>query len=76
MTNDQVNDILERIRNWPAERRHELAELALEIEAEAGGSDDPYMATAEELGAIDEARDSGIATAEEVAAAFARLRRA
>jgi hypothetical protein len=74
MTKDQVRAILNRVPSWPPERQHELAELALEIEAEATGN--PYIATAEELQAIDEARAGGIATAEEVEAAFARLRRA
>lgn len=74
MTKDQVRAILDRVPGWPPERQYELAELALEIEAEAAGN--PYVATAEELEAIGEARAGGVATAEEVEAAFARLRRA
>jgi hypothetical protein len=73
MTKDQITEILGRVPNWPIERQQELAELALEIEAEA--SDDPYVASEDELQAIDEARASGVATPEEVEAAFARLRR-
>jgi hypothetical protein len=73
MTKDEITAILERVPSWPLERQQELAELALEIEAEANG--EPYFATAEELRAIDEARASGIASPEEVEAAFARLRR-
>jgi hypothetical protein len=74
MTKDEITAILDRIPSWPAERQQQLAELALELEAQA--SDEPYIATAEELAAIEEARASGVATAEEVEAAFARLRRA
>lgn len=73
MTKDEIAAILDRVPSWPLERQQELAELALEIEAEA--SDQPYIATPEELAAIDEARASGAASPEEVEAAFARLRR-
>jgi hypothetical protein len=73
MTKDQITAILNRVPSWPAERQQELAELALEIEAEAAGA--PYVATPEELMAIDEARTGGLATPEEIEAAFARLRR-
>jgi hypothetical protein len=55
-------------------RQQELAELALEIEAElAGGA---YRATAEELSAIDEGLADEAASGAEVAAAFASFRRA
>lgn len=74
MTKDQVEAILDRVPGWPPSQQQELAELALEIEAEAAG--EPYVATAEELQAIEEARAGGVATAEEVEGAFARLRRA
>lgn len=74
MTQNEITAILERVARWPQERQQELAELALEIEAEAAG--EPYIASPEELRALDEARASGIATAEEVEAAFERLRRA
>lgn len=73
MTKDEIAAILDRVPNWPLERQQELAELALEIEAEANG--EPYSASAEELQAIDEARASGIASHQEVEAAFARLRK-
>jgi len=37
MTRDQVRAVLDRVATWPEERQHELAELALEIEAELAG---------------------------------------
>jgi len=54
-------------------RQQELAELALEIEAEAAG--EAYAATPEELAAIDEGLAGEAASDEEVAAAFAKFRR-
>jgi hypothetical protein len=74
MTQDQIDAVLSRVRTWPAERQQELIEIALEIEAEYRGL--PYEATEDELRAVDEARASGVATPEEVRAAFDRLRRA
>ncbi len=74
MTEDEITAILDRVPNWPSERQQQLAELALEIEAEA--ADEPYIATAEELAAIDEGLAGGVASDEEIEAAFARLRRA
>ena len=73
MTKDEIAAILNRVPAWPLERQQELAELALEIEAEA--SNEPHVASAEELAALDEAIASGIASPEEVQAAYARLRR-
>jgi hypothetical protein len=52
MTKDQVEAVLARVPTWPDERQQELAELALEIEAELAG--DGYEATPDELRAIDE----------------------
>jgi hypothetical protein len=74
MTKEQVKTVLDRVPSWPQERQQELAELALEIEAElAGGA---YRATAEELSAIDEGLADEVASDAEVAAAFASFRRA
>ena len=50
MTKDQIKAVLERIPTWPAARQQELAELALEIEAELVGT--KYHATPDELAAI------------------------
>jgi hypothetical protein len=69
MTKDQVKTVFERVANWPRERQQELAELALEIEAEITGAG--YHATGDELKAIDEGVADDAASEEEVAAAFA-----
>lgn len=71
MTKEQIAAVLESVRSWPEEDQEELAEIAREIEARRTGL---YRATAEELRAIDEADRSGIATEEEVEAAFKAFR--
>jgi hypothetical protein len=73
MTKDQVKAVLERVPNWPQERQQELAELALEIEAELAGKE--YRATPDELKAIDEGLAGEPASSEEVDAAFAIFQR-
>jgi hypothetical protein len=73
MTKEQVREVLERVLTWPKERQKELAEIALEIEAEL--ADGVYHATPEELRAIDEAERSGLASEQEVEAAFKTFRR-
>ena len=72
MTREQINAVLERVRSWPIEDQEELMEIVREIEAQRTGR---YHATQEELEAIDEAERSGIATDEEVEAAFQAFRR-
>jgi hypothetical protein len=72
MTEDQVKSVLARVSSWPQERRQELAELAMEIEAELAGQ--PYTATADELAAIDEGLAGGAASDQDVAEAFASFR--
>ena len=47
MTKDQVKAVLERVPTWPEDRQQELAELALEIEAELAGAE--YEAAPDEL---------------------------
>ena len=74
MTKDQVKTVLDRVPSWPQERQQELAELALEIEAELAGS--AYHATADELKAIDEGLAGVAASDQEVDTAFATFRRA
>lgn len=74
MTKEQVRTVLDRIPSWPEERQQELAELALEIEAELTGG--AYHATPEELQAIDEGLAGDAASEGEVEAAFASFRRA
>ena len=74
MTKDQVKAILARVPTWPDDRQQELAELALEIEAELAG--DGYEATPDELTAIDEGLAGQAASEEEIKAAFASFRQA
>jgi hypothetical protein len=74
MTKDQIRAVLERVPTWPEHRQQELAELALEIEAELAG--DGYEATPDELTAIDEGLTGAAASEEETKAAFASFRQA
>ena len=69
----KLKDVLQRVESWPEAAQEELAEIALEIEASFRGG--VYHATADELKAIDEADRSGVATAEQVEAAFRTFRR-
>jgi hypothetical protein len=73
MITTRLKTVLERVSTWPEERQQQLAELALEIEAEM--SDSAYQASAEELRAIDEGAAGDAASEAEVRAAFASLRR-
>jgi HAMP domain-containing protein len=73
MGRPDLKALLERVSTWPEERQRQLAELALEIEAEM--SDSAYNASAEELQAIDEGLAGEVASREEVEAAFASFRR-
>jgi hypothetical protein len=74
MTKDQVKAVLERVPAWPEDRQEELAELALEIEAELASAE--YEATPEELTAIDEGLAGDTASEEQVKAVFALFRKA
>jgi hypothetical protein len=74
MTKDQIKSVLERVPTWPENRQQELAEFALEIEAELAGAE--YDATPDELTAIDEGLTGEAASDEEVKAAFALFRKA
>ena len=67
-----IKQIIERAEAWPQEDQEELAEIARQIEARRTGV---YRATAEELRILDEADRSGIASEEEVGAAFRSFRR-
>ena len=67
-----IKELLEQVSSWPPEDQEELAEVARQIEARRTGV---YRATAEELQALDEADRSGIASDEEVEAAFRSFRR-
>jgi hypothetical protein len=72
MTKEQVKAVLERVPTWPEDWQQELAELALEIEAELAGAG--YEATPDELAAIDGGLAGEAASEEEVKAAFAAFR--
>jgi hypothetical protein len=74
MIRDQVKAILERGPAWPADREQELADVALEIDAELAGTG--YAASPDELTAIDEGLAREAASEEEVKAAFAVFRKA
>jgi hypothetical protein len=67
-----IKELFEQVASWPQEDQEELAELARQIEARRTGV---YRATAEELQALDEGERSGIASDEEVEAAFRSFRR-
>ena len=56
MTKDDVKAVLERVPTWPEDRQQELAELALEIEAELAGVE--YDATPDELEREDRAQNT------------------
>ena len=72
MTN-KIKEVLDRAQAWPAEDQAELAEFAELIESRRR---DGYSATPEELQAIDDADRSGVASKQEVEAAFRAFRRA
>jgi hypothetical protein len=66
-----TKQLLEQVESWPEEDQEELAEYARGIQARRTGV---YHATPEELNAIDEADRSGVATEDEVEAAFRTFR--
>jgi len=71
-----LEEVLQRAATWPEEAQRELAEIALQIDAELGGG--VYSATAEELQGIDRglkaAREGRFASDAEVKAVFAKHR--
>jgi len=74
MTKDQIKVVLKRVPIWPDDRRRELVEVALEIEADLASAE--YDATPDELAAIDEGLAGETAGEAEVKAAFALLGKA
>jgi hypothetical protein len=64
--------VLERDLFWPEADQEELAQYAEHIESLR---DKAYQATAQELEALEEAEHSGIASEQEVEAAFRSFRR-
>jgi hypothetical protein len=67
----KLKEVLERIESWPDADQEELAEYAELIESRR---DKAHHATAEELQALDEADRSGVASEQEVEAAFRSFR--
>ena len=65
--NGKLKTILEKAERWPAQDQEALVEFAQMIESGKG----EYIATSEELAAIDDAERSGVASQQEVDAAFA-----
>ena len=70
--NARLKELLERVEAWPESDQAELAEVLEQIEIRHR---DEYRATPDELQALDEAERSGIATAQDVEAAFQTFRR-
>ena len=77
MTEHDLKTLLERVQSWPQSAQDEFIAVAKEIESELQAGE--YVASADELQAIDEAiasLDAGeFATDAEVAAAFAKFQR-
>jgi hypothetical protein len=76
MTAKKLKDVLERAETWPEAAQVELAELALEIDAELGGA--KYYATPDELAGIrrglEDVREGRFATDEQIEALFKKHR--
>ena len=71
--NTRLKELLARVETWPESEQAELTEILEEIEIRHRGE---YRASADELRALDEAEASGIASDQDVEAAFASFRRA
>jgi predicted transcriptional regulator len=76
MTEADLKNLLKRVQTWPEAAQDELVAVANQIENELQG--DEYVATPEELAAIDAAIasvDAGeFASEREIEAAFAKFR--
>jgi predicted transcriptional regulator len=76
MTKDQIDAVLDRVRTWPPERQEDAVRVLLRME-EAGT--EVYPLSEEELADIEEGlreiERGEVATEEEVAALFSRIRR-
>ena len=70
--NARLKELLERVDDWSESDQAELAEILEQIEIRHRGE---YHATPEELQALDEADSSGIASEQEVEAAFQTFRK-
>jgi hypothetical protein len=76
MKTKKLTEVLERIEAWPPEAQNELADFALELDAEF--KDGEYEPTPEELAGIDRglraAAEGRFATDQQVEAVFAKFR--
>ena len=76
MTKAEIDEVLDRVKTWPAERQEEAMRVLLEMEA---GAASVYELSPEELADIEEGmadvRRGEFATDDEVAAMFAPFRR-
>jgi hypothetical protein len=76
-----IDELIERVKNWPPGAQGDLAQAVLTIEAELerGAYDEPYVPTAEEREALEQAlkqADAGqFASEAEIKALFAKYRR-
>jgi len=78
MTKAEIDAVLDRVRSWPLERQEDAVRVLLELEA--AGMEEVYQLSKEELADIDESlreiERGEVATDQEVAALFSRIRRA
>jgi hypothetical protein len=76
MKTKKLTEVLERVEAWPPHVQNELAEFALELDAEF--KDGEYQPTPEELAGIDRglraAAEGRFATDQQVEAVFAKFR--
>lgn len=76
MTKDQIDAVFDRVRTWPPERQEDAVRVLLRME-EAGT--EVYQLSEEELAdteeGLKEIERGEVATEEEVAALFSRIRR-
>jgi predicted transcriptional regulator len=76
MTKDQIDAVLERVRTWPQERQEDAARILLQMES---AGTELYELSEEESADIEEGlkeiERGEVATDEEVAALFSRIRR-
>jgi len=66
-----IEELLQHVASWPQQAQEELAQVARDIEARRTGVD---RATPEELKSLDDADRSGIASEQDVEAAFRSFR--
>jgi predicted transcriptional regulator len=75
MTKPEIDEVLDRVKTWPAERQEEAIRVLLEMEAETAGT---YQLSPEELADVEEGlreiERGEVASDEQVATMFARAR--